>query len=460
MSDLDFVQATEHSATLSTGSAVKAERLNQQFRPGLRMAFSEHVRPVQNLLIIKRQALAAQARKASVKSQSNNGVLVRDDHGASKSGVSGFDFGPKAEATTLQPERKENAEPFRRALDVAAISSPLDERLVFDTFVIGESNLLAHAAAQRVFAEGQSDLIYFYGESGVGKTHLLNGIAHKWKKLYPEKPFAYITHSGMRDGFSKAALTNNLYALHQDLLKRELILIDDIHLLIGKTRTQEEILNLVNAFATTGRQIVIAGEHKPSLLIEEGLNEKLADRLSGGLSAPISRAGEDLRIGVLRERRDRQGRAEITNDALEFIARHFNTSMREAIGMYNHLSLAYDQTNRKIGEAEARAVLQPQMRERSKGASVETLLTAAAEAFGLTDADLKGRAQPQRIVRARHAYVMVGRDYLNESFPQLSRALGRDHTTAMSGYQRAQALYEREQDFRDKIDQIRAQIGL
>ena len=265
----------------------------------------------------------------------------------------------------------------------------------------------------------------------------------------------------MRDVFGTAARSNKLHSLHRRLHERDLVLIDDIHLLKTCARTQEEILNLANALPIKGRQLVIAGEQSPEGLKELGLNDRLTGRLAGGLPAPIEPGNDELRREVLMKRRAMfSGQCVITDEAIEFVAVHFPRSIREAIGAFNQLALVYRDKAIEVGVEEARVALKAHLRDRRKRATMRDLLDAAAEAFELTPEDLQGRAQPQRIAKARHAFVMVGRESLRESFPQLAGMLNRDHTTAMSSYDRAQALYDRDEKFRNNIAAMRAALGL
>ncbi|MEM6414927.1 MAG: DnaA/Hda family protein [Pseudomonadota bacterium] len=339
--------------------------------------------------------------------------------------------------------------------------SPVDRSMHFNDFAIDASNRMAFCAATRAAQDNNAGkLIYIYGPSGFGKTHLLFSIANAWAEEHPNRPYAYFTYSDMRNGCASAARSSALHALHQELSGRQLILIDDLHLLLSCVRTQEEILNLANRFSTSGRQLVIAGETSPARLLEAGLNARLADRLAGGVPAPIEAGGDDLRRDVLLKRRDTSKvHCIIGDDAIDFIVQNFTNSIREAIGAFNQLELLYGERSDTVGVEEARAALKSRLREVHTNPTLEDALKATSSIFEISLDDLRGRKQPQRIARARHAFVMVGREALNESFPRLGKTLKRDHTTVMSSYDRAQALFEREESFRTKIAAIRDRIG-
>ncbi len=196
-------------------------------------------------------------------------------------------------------------------------------------------------------------------------------------------------------------------------------------------------------------------------LAEAGLNQRLADRLAGGLAAPIERGGETLRLEVIKKRRDRTDmECLVSDEACAFIARHFPQSMRAAIGALKQIVLVYGSSGLTVGVEEARRALKTHLLDATRRVTLDDLLDAVAEEFELKPDDLTGRAQPQRIVRARHAFVMIGRDSLKESFPKLARALRRDHTTAMNSYEKAYIHYERLEAYREHIARIEAALNL
>lgn len=376
-------------------------------------------------------------------------------------GVAGFDFGAPL-ASSWSPDGS-GARPgaLNPPLSVADMRSPLHASSTFDTYAEDVSNEFALKAAQSVISGQGAGLVYICGASGVGKSHLLNAIGHEWSHRFPEKPFAYIKHANLRDGLKVAARNGSLYALMQEFLSCDLIMCDDVHRLHGSKRTLEELANLIDAFAEAGKQLVIVGDRLPEELATDGFDRILTDRLSGGLVAEVQRGGEGLRMEVLKKRRDRTStRCLIDDDAIQYIAHHSSKSMREAIGMFNQLTLVHGEQAVKIGAVEAQNTLRSHLRAPAKTSTVDDALEAAAAAFSLSVADLKGRNQQQKVVRGRHAFVLVGREFMKESFPALSKALNRDHTTAMSGYQRALALHEREETFRARCEQIRASLSL
>ncbi len=453
MCDLQLASNTARDVTLSTQSPIRRDTLIQRFKPGMREEWIRRVGPVDRFSIVLRSGAANGPDHNETPSSLSEAYPQN-----SSAATSGAFSGPAPAGLLGGRETGRGA----RAPSLEDLVSPLDARCTFENFAVDDSNRLAKAAARQVFADAAtSNLIYIYGPSGVGKTHLLHAVGHEWRRRHGAGGCAYITQSNLSAGCVDAVFSNSIPSLHKDLLSQQLLLIDDIHLLKRKKRTQQEVLNMVNAFVSSGRQLVIAGEAAPVRLAEKGLHARLADRLSGGLPVPVERGGANLHTKILASRIAQAAtKCEIGNDVVEYIVANFSSSTREAIGALNQILLAYSDEAVHVGLAEAERVLGPRLADRKKQiGTLEDAIEAAADAFSITVADIQGRSQPQRIVKARHAYVYVAREHLRESFPRIAAAIGRDHTTAISSHRRAQALLERNEDFACAVTKIKVAVG-
>lgn len=438
--DLGLAEMSNQSVTLSTASQAKRDMLDHRFHPVLVETWRNEIGPVDRLRLTVRNSLSAHGAKASAKEAPREGAPAN-----------GFAYASAGKTQHTRAGQKNEAANFDN------IAAPLDPRRTFASFAVGDSNRIAYAAArQAVTQSGPHEMVYIYGQSGSGKTHILHAVAEEWSKKAEEGAAAYITYRNLINNCVTAALSNSTQALHASLLSNDLLAFDDIHFLEGKDRTQEELLIVIDAALDSGKQVVIAGDLPPAKLAEAGINKRLADRLAGGLSAPIYPADEILRLDILKKRiRHSETKCLVGDEILEFIARHFTHSTRETIGALNQLLLMFGEEARAIGLDEAKAVLKSRLEDRRKIVTLDDAIAAAAEAFGLSLEDMTSRSQPQRIVRARHACVWCAREVLKESFPRIGKALKRDHTTVMSSYRRAQALLERDKVFQDAVQRIR-----
>lgn len=458
-SDLLLDDAHDDVVTLSTESDLRRDRLDQQFKLGLLRAWSEDIYPIRRLLFIKRDGLSASAARVKAMAPGSQNSLQTSSRASSSEamppriGLNG--------AYAAQPNGRAAVRTDRWAPTLQEIATPLDARMTFDSLAVDETNEVAAAAARQIFLEDSPrDIFYVFGPSGVGKSHLLQACGNEWMRRYPGGRCAYLTHNNIQNGCVGALLSNSTMNLQRDFLTNDLVMIDDIHLLAGKKRTLEEILNLINAIVSAGRQLIVAGELPPAALARAGVNDRLADRLAGGLAVRVAPGGEKLRREVLAKHRDAADvRCRINDAALDLVARIFSSSMRECIGAFKQLALVYKDHPGEIGPNEAMAALQTRLGDRRRKATLEETLAAAAAAFGIAPEEIAGRAQPQRIARARHAFVYVARTVLAESYPRIARVLGRDHTTAMSSLNRAEALIERDKAFKAGVAAIKVAIG-
>lgn len=448
-SDLLLDDVRDDAVTLSTESDLRRDRLDQQFKLGLLRAWSEDIFPIRRLHFIKREALSASAAKVSAMAP-----LLKN---ASDPMPARIGLGASAQANARSAGGRQD----RWAPTIEEIATPLDNRMTFDALAVDDTNGVAFAAARQIFVEdAPRDIFYVFGPSGVGKSHLLQACGNEWMRRRPGGRCAYLTHNNIQNGCVGALLSNSTMNLQRDFLANDLVMIDDIHLLAGKRRTLDEVLNLINAIVSAGRQLIVAGELAPSALAKAGVNERLADRLAGGLAARVAPGGEKLRREVLAKHREGADlRCVVTDEALDLVARAFSSSMRECIGAFKQLVLVYKDRSGEIGPAEAMAALQARLGDRRRKATLAEALAAAAVAFGISPEEIGGRAQPQRIARARHAFVYVARTILAESYPRIARVLGRDHTTAMSSQNRAEALIVRDKAFKAGVDAIKVAIG-
>lgn len=445
--DLMLDDAREDSVTLSTESDLRRDRLDQQFKLGLIRVWSEDVYPITRLRVVKRN-LSANAARVDALAPMNG---ARDRHEAA------FHLDVASARTAV----RSGARSDRWTPTIDDIATPFDPRMTFENFAVDETNEVAFAACRQIFLEGSPrDVLYIFGQSGVGKSHLLQSCGNEWMKRHPRGRAAYLTHNNVQSGCVGALLSNSTLNLQRDFLANDLVIIDDIHLLAGKKRTLDEVLNLMNAISSAGKQLIVAGELPPAALAKAGVHDRLADRLAGGLAVRVALGGESLRREVLAKHRAvNEMRCTVTDEALDLIARLFKSSMRECIGAFKQLALVYRDQAVTVGPAEAMAALQARFGDRRRKVSLEEVLPIAADAFEIAVEEILGRAQPQRIARARHAFVYVARTALAESYPRIGRVLGRDHTTVISSLRRAEALIVRDKAFQAGVSAIKAAIG-
>ena len=308
----------------------------------------------------------------------------------------------------------------------------LNPKYLFETFVIGSSNRFAHAAAVAV-AEAPAKAynpLFIYGESGLGKTHLLHAIGHYTRSLYPGTRVRYVSTEEFTNDFINAIRDGK-----QDLLRRryrdiDILMIDDIQFLENKEGTQEEFFHTFNALHNSNKQIVISSDRPPKQLVT--LEDRLRSRFEWGLITDVQPPELETRIAILRKKAA-QERLNAPPEVLEFIASKISTNIRELEGALIRVT-AFASLNRSpVDFPLAEAVLKDLFPE-AGGTEItaSTIMAQTAAYFGLTIEDICGTSRSRVLVTARQIAMYLCRELTDMSLPKIGQLFGgRDHTTVM-----------------------------
>jgi chromosomal replication initiator protein len=473
MPDLKREAETRDSVTLSTGSPVRHERLQQQFLPGIREVYTKSVRPVSRINIVLRTSLIESARRiedlAPARNAGLNGQAATSANGRAQPArilaLNGRANGAIIGQMSSPAIGKAQGDHGAARESEMPIGSKIDEAQTFESFAVDDTNALAVAAARHVFDDGaENEVVYFNGPSGVGKSHLLFAIANEHRKRFGPGRAVYLHNFEFQERCVTAVRGDSpkISELQRELLSKSMVLIDDIHLFENATRTQAELLNLLNLAKAAGTRVVLAGESTPARLLEAKINVRLADRLSGGLCVALRPGDAAHRALVLKKRLATTNGPAVADDAVDYIAERFSGSTREAIGALVQLRVAYKDHAGPIGRLEAATALKSRLADAStrRVPTLDEAARAVADAFGLTLEQLMDRGQHQHLVRARHAFVIICRKYLHASFPAIGRFMKRDHTTMMSGFRRGEALLARDKSLQAKLAFAIENLGL
>ncbi|MGH8734994.1 MAG: chromosomal replication initiator protein DnaA, partial [Burkholderiales bacterium] len=272
--------------------------------------------------------------------------------------------------------------------------SPLDPRLTFDTFVVGRSNTLAHAAAKQVAQGRRGDAVmfnplYIHAGVGLGKTHLLQSLA--WAgNATAERKVLYLTAEKFMYGFVSALRTQTALAFKESLRGIDVLVIDDLQFLQGKS-TQAEFCHTLNALIDAGRQVVIAADRAPTDL--ESLDDRMRSRLAGGLVVEMGPLGEELRLEILKSRiiaaRAHHSGFEVPEPVISFIAKSVTHNGRDLEGALNrllaHSKLTGQPVTLEMAEREVRDLIRPQEPKRIK---IEEIQRIVARQYNVSRGDL------------------------------------------------------------------------
>ncbi len=377
------------------------------------------------------------------------------------------------EVTAVEPRRDDRPAPELRATAIAPVSanhdalggSPLDPRLTFGSFVVGRSNTLAHAAARQV-AEGRRgdnvmfNPLYIHAGVGLGKTHLLQAVT--WAgNSGTERKVLYLTAEKFMYGFVAALKTQTALAFKEALRGIDVLVIDDLQFLQGKT-TQAEFCHTLNALIDAGRQVVIAADRPPSDL--ESLDERVRSRLAGGLVVEMASLGEELRLGILRSRvvaaRAHHASFEVPEPVLDYLARAITHNGRDLEGAINRL-LAHSKLNAQpvtleMAEREVRDLIRPQEPKRIK---IEDIQRVVARQYNVSRSDLLSSRRTANVVRPRQVAMYLAKTLTLRSLPEIGRRFGgRDHTTVLHAVRKIEALVSKDTALSDEVESLKRQL--
>jgi chromosomal replication initiator protein len=322
----------------------------------------------------------------------------------------------------------------------------LQERFAFDSFVSGPSNEFAFAVARRVasWADGHFNPVVFHGPYGFGKTHLLNAVAWEAMRTQPGKRVVYLSAERFTSTFVKALQDKQTQAFKEELRNADLLLIDDVHFVAGKTQTQEELFHTLIALVEDGRRVVLTADRSPNELSE--MEPRLRSHLQAGLVCGIEPADRMLRLGILERKLQtlaRQGgfhpaaRAEV----LQFLADRFTDSVRELEGALNTLVARVGGDIARLTLDEAQAILRPHLSVSERKVTVDTIQKVVAEHYALKQADLLSERRARAIARPRQVAMWLAKQITTRSLPDIGRRFGgRDHTTVLHAVRRIEAL--------------------
>jgi chromosomal replication initiator protein len=361
------------------------------------------------------------------------------------------------------------SEPMPTAAAVVRNTQPLNERYTFDTFVIGKSNELAAAAAHAVAeAPGKAyNPLFIYGATGLGKTHLMQAIAHTVIERAPQTRVLFV---GAEQFINE--VIESIHSRTTPELKRryrsdvDLLLVDDVHFLEGKERTQEEFFHTFNALYEAGKQIVVTSDRPPKEL--PGLEARLVSRFEWGMVADSGLPDLEHRIAILRKKQE-QDHLEMTipDDVLRFIAEHVRSNVRELEGCIIKLLLFASLKHREITIELARESLADKIRASEEAASaaprpmpsVDRVQEIVSRRWGVTPEGLRSKARIQTLTVPRQIAMYLAREVLRMQLVEIGQAFGgRDHSTVIHSVDKVERQMARDRAFRERVELARQEL--
>ena len=354
----------------------------------------------------------------------------------------------------------------------ASWALPLNERYTFGTFVIGKSNELAAAAAYAVAeAPGKTyNPLFIYGATGLGKTHLMQAIAHSVLDRSPTTRAVYVGAEQFTNEVVEGIHSNKMAAVRKRYREEaDILLVDDVHFLERTEATQEEFFHTFNALHQVGKQIVVTSDRPPNEI--PGLEARLVSRFESGMVADIGLPDLEHRTAILRKKAE-QDHLELTipDDVLRFIAEHVRSSVRELEGCIIKLLLYASLKHREITTELAREALSDKIRtgHDAEGAqaghrgapSIDRVQEVVARRWGVTPEGLRSKARTKRLTVPRQVAMYLARDLLGMQLVEIGQAFGgRDHSTVIHSLDKVGRQLARDHVFRDRVNQARIELS-
>ncbi|HTQ17603.1 chromosomal replication initiator protein DnaA [Mycobacterium sp.] len=307
----------------------------------------------------------------------------------------------------------------------------LNRRYTFDTFVIGASNRFAHAAALAI-AEAPArayNPLFIWGESGLGKTHLLHAAGNYAQRLFPGMRVKYVSTEEFTNDFINSLRDDRKVAFKRSYRDVDVLLVDDIQFIEGKEGIQEEFFHTFNTLHNANKQIVISSDRPPKQLAT--LEDRLRTRFEWGLITDVQPPELETRIAILRKKAQME-RLAVPDDVLELIASSIERNIRELEGALIRVTAFASLNKTPIDRALAEIVLRDLIADASTmQISAATIMAATAEYFDTTVEELRGPGKTRALAQSRQIAMYLCRELTDLSLPKIGQAFGRDHTTVM-----------------------------
>ncbi len=428
-----FMGQMEDTAVIAVPNDYTKDYLESRVREPMTNALSSVLGQSIRIAVTVDSSLATdvEAVGATVSQVGLDGIPALDD---SDLDADRHPLGASADGTSTGPvTRPRPGQPMPELLE----NTRLNPKYIFDTFVIGAGNRFAHAAALAV-SEAPArayNPLFIYGDSGLGKTHLLHAIGHYTRRLFPQVRVRYVNSEEFTNDFINSIRDANIRddraaAFQSRYREVDVLLIDDIQFLSGKVQTQEEFFHTFNALHNANKQVVVTSDVAPKEL--SGFEQRMISRFEWGLLVDVQPPDLETRIAILRKKAI-QEKLRVPDDVLEFIASRISTNIRELEGALIRVTAFASLNRQEVDLALTEVVLRDLIPHDNAGQITSaTIMAQTAAYFGLTIDDLCGSSRSRVLVTARQIAMYLCRELTDMSLPKIGQEFGgRDHTTVM-----------------------------
>ncbi len=332
-------------------------------------------------------------------------------------------------------------------------SDNLNPRYTFDTFIVGPFNELAYAASQAVIKKPVAyNPLYFYGNTGLGKTHLMQSIGNQIKQQNKEKRIHYVTSEKFTIDYVNSVQNNRVNHFKEKYRKYDVLIIDDIQFLSNKEKTQEEMFHLFNYMYDGNKQIIFSSDQHPNYL--QNLEARLKSRFSAGMIVDISPLDTESKVAILKTKAA-QNNFQLPDETAYYIASVVNGSIRELEGTLNSIICQTQLTGKELPLTEIKRLTKDSTKPQ-KSISVKDVVHAVASFYNIEEDSIYNKTRKQEVVKPRQLTMYILREDYNISFPSIGQKLGnRDHTTVMHSCEKIKNELKSNSELIGELNQIR-----
>ncbi len=328
-------------------------------------------------------------------------------------------------------------------------------KYVFGNFVVGPNNNLAHAAALAVAeAPGRAyNPLFLYGESGLGKTHLMQAVGHAVADRAPSLQIAYVTTEQFTNELINAIRSDQMMVFRDRFRSIDVLLVDDIQFLAGKERTQEEFFHTFNALYESAKQIIVSSDRPPKDI--PTLENRLRSRFEWGLITDIQAPELETRIAILKMNAEYRG-VKVPPEVIDYIARHVTSNIRELEGALVRAILYASMNQEPLNRSTAARALSDVFAPQASSLTMPEILRVTAQHYGLDPADLRSKGRRHELVMARQVAMYLIREMTPHSFPEIGQFFGgRDHSTVMYAVQKIADQVANDDELSRRVRQVK-----
>jgi chromosomal replication initiator protein len=353
--------------------------------------------------------------------------------------------------------QKNHSQPPRTIPNLRSNLDPkLNPKYTFDTFVVGNSNRFAHAAAQAVagYPSKAYNPLFIYGGVGLGKTHLMHAIGHYVQEHYPDYRVLYVSSEKFTNELINSIRDDKPEEFRNKYRTIDVLLVDDIQFLTGKERTQEEFFHTFNTLHNANKQIIISSDRPPKEITT--LEDRLRSRFEWGLIVDIQPPDYETRIAILQKKAQNEG-IQLNDDVLAFIAQKINSNIRKLEGALLKVAAHAALTDKPIDPPKAEELLKDMLpQSQPKPITIDLIQEKVASFYKLKKEDLKSKKRTRAVAHPRQVAMYLARELTDMSLPVIGSGFGgRDHTTVMHACDKISQEIGLNQQFKDEVDTLR-----